>query len=71
MRLSSIYQPTTLDEVVGQPAAIRRLKRIAANPFACCLLMEGGGGVGKSAAAKALIHDLGVSEFGIHEYSAA
>jgi replication factor C small subunit len=70
MRLSRSYQPRTLDEVVGQPAVIRRLKRLVASPQPCCLLFEGLGGVGKSAAAKALIADLGVSEFGIKDFSA-
>jgi MoxR-like ATPase len=57
--------------VVGQPAIVRRLKRLVASPQPCCLLFEGLGGVGKSAAAKALIHDLGVSEFGIQSVSGA
>ena len=72
MRLSRSYQPRTLDEVVGQPAVIRRLKRLVAWPQPCCLLFEGLGGVGKSAAAKALIADLGVCPFsGVVEYSAS
>ncbi len=71
MRLSRSYQPRTLDEVVGQPAVIRRLKRLVAWPQPCRLLFEGLGGVGKSAAAKALIADLGVSEFGVYSLSAA
>ncbi len=72
MRLSQRYQPMTLDEVVGQPAIVRKLKRLAASPYPCCLLFEGRGGVGKSAAAKALIHDLGVCPFsGLVEYSAS
>ena len=72
MRLSRSYQPRTLDEVVGQPAVIRRLKRLVALPQPCCLLFEGLGGVGKSATAKALIQDLGVCPFsGLVEYSAS
>ncbi len=72
MRLSQQYQPVTLDEVVGQPAIVRRLKRLVAAPSPCCLLFEGRGGVGKSAAAKALIQDLGVCPFsGLVEYSAS
>ena len=72
MRLSQQYQPVTLDDVVGQPAIVRRLRRLVAAPYPCCLLFEGKGGVGKSAAAKALIHDLGVCPFsGLVEYSAA
>jgi replication-associated recombination protein RarA len=72
MRLSQSYQPKILDEVVGQPAVIRRLKRLVASPQPCCLLFEGLGGVGKSAVAKALVHDLGVCPFsGLVEYSAS
>jgi replication factor C small subunit len=72
MRLSQSYQPQTLAEVVGQPAIVRRLKRLVASPQPCCLLFEGPGGVGKSAAAKALIQDLGVCPFsGLVEYSAS
>ena len=72
MRLSVKYQLETLDEIVGQPAIVRRLKALAANPYPCCLLFEGPGGVGKSAAAKALVRDLGVDPFsGVVEYSAA
>jgi len=63
MRLSSAYQPTTLDGIVGQAAIIRRLKKLVANPSPCCVLLEGRGGVGKSATAKALINDLGVCPF--------
>ena len=40
MRLSQSYQPLTLDEVVGQPAVIRRLKRLVAWPQPCCLLFR-------------------------------
>ena len=72
MRLSQQYQPTTLGDVVGQPAIVRRLRRLVTAPYPCCLLFEGKGGVGKSAAAKALIHDLGVCPFsGLIEYSAS
>ena len=72
MRLSATYQPESLDEIVGQPAIVRRLVNVAANPYPCCLLFEGPGGVGKSAAAKALVRDLGVDPFsGVVEYSAA
>ena len=72
MRLSQQYQPVTLDDVVGQPAIVRRLKTLVLEPYPCCVVFTGPGGVGKSAAAKALIHDLGVSEFfGLVEYSAA
>ena len=72
MRLSRSYQPRTLDEVVGQPAVIRRLKRLVVWPQPSCLLFTGLGGIGKSATAKALIQDMGVCPFsGLLEYSAS
>ena len=61
MRLSQHYQPETQDDVVGQPAIVRRLKTLVLEPYPCCGAFTGPGGVGRSAAAKALIHDLGVS----------
>ncbi len=64
MRLSSRYQPTTLDEVVGQPAVVRRLKALTMEPYTCCVLLEGAGGTGKSATAKALASDLNIPEYG-------
>ncbi len=72
MRLSVRYQPTTLNDVVGQAAVVRRLKNLVANPNPCCIMMEGRGGIGKSSIAKALIHDLNVCPWsGLIEYSAA
>ncbi len=71
MRLSSRYQTTTLNDVVGQPAVVRRLKNLVANPYPCCILLEGCGGIGKSSIAKALTADLGVSEMGLYAYSAS
>jgi replication-associated recombination protein RarA len=72
MKLSAKYQPTTLDEVVGQSGPIRRLKAFVQYPESRCVLLEGPGGTGKSAAAKALVHDMGVCPYsGLIEYSAA
>jgi len=72
MKLSSKYQPTTLDEVVGQPAAIRRLKTFVMEPFPCCILLEGKGGIGKSATAKTLAADLDIPEYGgLYRYNGA
>jgi DNA polymerase III delta prime subunit len=59
MRLSEKYVPTTLDQIVGQPAVVRRLKHLVENPEACCLLFEGEPGIGKTATANALANDLG------------
>ena len=72
MKLSSKYQPTTLSEVVGQAGPIRRLQKFVAAPESRCVLLEGPGGTGKSAAVKALVHDMGVCPYsGLIEYSAA
>ena len=48
MRLSQQYQPVTLDDVVGQPAIVRKLKRLVAAPCPCCLLFEGQGAWARS-----------------------
>ena len=63
MRLTEKYRPRSLDGVLGQQH-IRKLQRFVASPYSTCWLFEGPPGVGKSAAALALAHDLGsVDEF--------
>lgn len=57
-RLYEKYKPRTLADIVGQPP-VHFLRQLAADPQPCCLLLEGPGGVGKTAAAFALAHDLG------------
>ena len=72
MKLSVKYQPTTLDEIVGQPRIIHRLKTLVMEPYPCCILMEGRGGVGKSCTAKALASDLNIPEYGgLYRYNGA
>jgi predicted AAA+ superfamily ATPase len=64
--------PETLDAIAGQPAIVRNMKQLAAHPTACCVLLEGRGGVGKNAMAKAFANDLGVCELtGLHESAAS
>lgn len=58
MRLFEKYRPRSLREVIGQPP-VRLLSRLIAEPYPCCILIEGGPGVGKTAAAYALAADLG------------
>lgn len=57
-RLTETYRPSSLTDVVGQPAATR-LRQFAAAPYASCWLLEGGPGCGKTSAALALAGDLG------------
>jgi DNA polymerase III delta prime subunit len=53
------YRPRTLDEIVGQDAAVRALKRFARAPYPAAFLFEGATGVGKTSAAWALAGALG------------
>ena len=72
MRLSEKYQPTTLDEIVGQPAVINHMKVFAAKPYRRGILFEGRQGTGKSATAQALLEALGVNPlYGLEKFSAA
>lgn len=61
MRLWEKYRPTSLSEIVGQPA-VGALLEFAASPYACCLLFEGPPGTGKTASALALAADLGCTD---------
>jgi replication-associated recombination protein RarA len=63
VQFSCSYQPRTLDDVIGQPAVVRRLKLLVTTPRPCYLLFHGPAGVGKTATAKALAQDLGVCPF--------
>jgi len=58
MRFYEKHRPRRLSEIVGQPP-VRVLQRIAHAPYACCVLLEGGAGTGKTSAAYALAHELG------------
>lgn len=58
MRLFEKYRPRSLREVIGQPP-VRLLQQLAANPYSCCLLLEGPPGCGKTSAAYAMAHELG------------
>src|SRR5262245_55365176 len=60
MNLTEKYRPRTLADVVGQPWATEQLREFTANPVSCAFLFEGATGTGKTSAALALAHDLGV-----------
>jgi DNA polymerase III gamma/tau subunit len=62
------YRPRTLADLIGQPDAVEQLTLWLADPYPVAFLFEGESGTGKSSAALALAHDLGVDveegEFG-------
>ena len=57
-RLYTTWQPTTLDEIVGQPC-VQRLKHFVAHPRNDALLLYGRSGTGKTTAAEAIAAALG------------
>src|SRR5436853_24501 len=59
--LVSKYRPKCLDEVLGQPEVVRALKLFVAAPYTTAMIMCGDTGVGKSASAVALAHEIGCS----------
>jgi DNA polymerase III delta prime subunit len=62
MRFSEKYRPGSLAEIVGQPAT-RKLAALAADPYACCVLLEcEHGGVGKTSAALAFAKEIGCED---------
>ena len=58
MSLLDKYRPQTLADIVGQPA-INMLQKFAKHPHPKYFLLEGPGGVGKTASAYALAAELG------------
>src|SRR5262245_8713108 len=54
------YRPSTLGDVLGQPAVTRSLKLYVKDPYPVAMLFHGDSGVGKTSAAYALARDLGV-----------
>lgn len=64
-RLTEKFRPRKLSEIVGQPP-VRILQALAKEPYACCILLEGGPGTGKTTAALALANDLNTHEWDVH-----
>lgn len=61
-RLYTEWQPTTLDEIVGQPC-IQRLKHFVTRPRNDALLLYGPSGTGKTASSEIIAATLGTEEF--------
>lgn len=57
--LTAKYRPRNFDELLGQGEAVFQLSQFVANPYPCAFLFHGNSGVGKTAAAYALAHELG------------
>jgi hypothetical protein len=53
------YAPKTIADIKGQQHVVRSLQSFVADPYSAAFLFAGGSGVGKTAAAHALAHDLG------------
>jgi DNA polymerase III gamma/tau subunit len=57
--LTTKYRPCSFDEVLGQSVAVAKLRSFAQMPYPTAFLFSGNSGVGKTAAAYALAHELG------------
>jgi ATPase family associated with various cellular activities (AAA) len=57
-KLTDMYRPRTLSEVLAQPEIVASLQRFVAAPYSCAMLFHGDSGIGKTSAAYALAHDL-------------
>jgi replication-associated recombination protein RarA len=55
------YRPCRLAEVLGQPDVTDTLRDFVDRPYSCALLFHGESGTGKTSAAIALAHELGVA----------
>ncbi len=55
------YRPLCLDEVLGQEVVVASLKAFVSNPSPAAFLFHGESGTGKTSAAYALAHELGVA----------
>ncbi len=53
------YRPLTISDLAGQPFATGKLASFAADPYSTSFLFSGETGIGKTAAAHCLAHDLG------------
>lgn len=67
------HRPKTLDELIGQPEAVRTLKKLLAKPeqFPHTIMLAGASGVGKTTVARILKRELGCSNNDFHELNCA
>jgi DNA polymerase III delta prime subunit len=59
--LVSKYRPRNLSEILGQGEVVRALRLFVAEPYPTSFFFHGPSGVGKTSAAYALAHELGVA----------
>jgi DNA polymerase III gamma/tau subunit len=62
--LKETYRPKRLADIIGQPC-IGPLKMFVAEPYPCCILLEGATGTGKIATAEVLADALGCVNDGL------
>lgn len=71
MKLSQLYAPTSLAEVVGQSHVVRSLSTFLEEPYPEAIMLRGGTGTGKTTVAKILSASLVDPWFGEHKESGA
>ncbi len=71
MNLTSAYAPTSLNEVIGQPAIVQRLKAFLTEPYPQWMAFVGPTGVGKTTCGRIVGDALADPWFGIHRVSGA
>jgi ATPase family associated with various cellular activities (AAA) len=69
-QLTEKYRPQCLDDLVGQPEAVARLRAFVSAPYSTAFVLHGETGTGKTSAAVAVANDLGCDPFwAVHKIS--